>query len=243
VSRAKQRLGSRPLTEVAVSSHSALSPKRRSAHSGDRTRDNIMAACRDILVTKGHSVLTMRRVAALAGVTHGNLAYHYPSKRALLRAFINSLVAEYSIAMEEYFKEIASSETRGFVGLVNWFIDDSVDKRTGRLFRELWALSLLDRYVAEAVTGLYEGAFDRAIDLLRKEYPAVPEAKAREIVYFMGLITEGANVMFGVGTNRAASLDGVRAMAIRALMNCVAEIDPVAREKVAQALKGFRAAP
>jgi AcrR family transcriptional regulator len=209
-----------------------LAAKRGSGYSGERTRDNILAACRDILVTKGHSVLTMRRVAALAGVTHGNLAYHYPSKRALLRAFINSLVAEYAVAMEEYFNEATSSEVPGFVRLVNWFIDDSIDKRTGRLFRELWALSLLDRYVAEAVTGLYEGAFDRAIALLRKEYPAVQEAKAREIVYFMGLITEGANVMFGVGTNRAPSLDGVRTMAIRSLMNCVEEVDPAARDKL-----------
>jgi AcrR family transcriptional regulator len=36
----------------------------------------------------------MRRVAAAANITQGNLAYHYPSKRQLLREFISSLVTE-----------------------------------------------------------------------------------------------------------------------------------------------------
>lgn len=184
-----------------------------------------MVACRDLLVTKGHASFTLRRVAALAGVTHGNLAYHYPSKRALLRAFINSLVAEYATAMQEYFKDAAATDTRGFMALVNWFIDDSVNRRTGRLFRELWALSLLDRHVANAVTGLYEGAFDKAIDLLRREHPTIPMDTARELVYLMGIITEGTNVMFGVGTERESSLEAVRLLAVRALMNSIVEAE------------------
>src|SRR5678816_1519794 len=85
-------------------------PAAKPAPTNGGTRDGILAAAREVLVRQGYKQLTTRRVAELAGMTVGNLTYHFPSKRELLRALIQRLVAEYSAGIERFLSLIHISE-------------------------------------------------------------------------------------------------------------------------------------
>jgi AcrR family transcriptional regulator len=201
-------------------------PRRGSASSSERTRARILAACYNILASNGHAQFTMRRVAAAANITQGNLAYHYPSKRQLLREFISSLVTECEADIEQAFRDASVGEQRGLSALIPALINKSVDRRISRLFRELWALSLHDRVIAQALTTLYERAWKQVAELLSRTHPEVDSNKAEEIVYLIAMIVEGANPIYALDPSRGAPLLHVKALAVRAVMSLLEESEP-----------------
>src|SRR5208283_2937171 len=69
------------------------------------TVDRIIESARMVLLKDGYAAFTTRRVAELAGMTHGNLNYHFPSKRDLLRALIARLLMTYSQRFEAFLSD------------------------------------------------------------------------------------------------------------------------------------------
>jgi AcrR family transcriptional regulator len=61
---------------------------------GGVTADRIAAAALAILLAEGAEAVTMRRVAADAGITTMATYRHYPSREALLRAVVDAAVAD-----------------------------------------------------------------------------------------------------------------------------------------------------
>src|SRR6516225_2882279 len=72
----------------------------RGAHK--TTIERILDAAVWVLIKYGHVEFTVRRVAKAADITPGNLAYHFPSKRQLLRALISRLVRDYAADIEAF---------------------------------------------------------------------------------------------------------------------------------------------
>src|SRR5688572_21705525 len=81
---------------------------------GDGTREKILAGAREVLLRHGYERFTTRRVAESAGITVGNLTYHFPSKRQLLASLIQRLLAEYTSAFESFFADLSIPMDRKF---------------------------------------------------------------------------------------------------------------------------------
>lgn len=194
------------------------SPRSGSRASGERTRSEILRAAKRVLATHGYARFTLRRVAHEAGLTVGNLAYHYPSKRNLVRALIMLLIGEYRAEVERRMRSTPSRSPGAFRSLVSWLMRDSVSTQTSRLFREFWTIALHDPFIAQAIDRFYAEVQETASIQLRHNFPRLPAGSVREIVQLMGIISEGSNVLYGTARAPTAPLSRVTRLACSLLV-------------------------
>ncbi len=209
----------------------ALATKRTTLHRSRRpvkaipthggTRDGILAAAREVLVRQGYKQLTTRRVAELAGMTVGNLTYHFPSKRELLRALIQRLVAEYSAGIEGFFADLGLPPEQRFKALIEWLMADAVSPESNRIFRELWAMAPHDPFVARAIDDFYDEAIERIAQLLYRSYPGLSKTSADAIAHLLATISEGSGVVYGTRQTRTIDHSATTALAIEVLTAAV----------------------
>ena len=181
------------------------------------TRNQILAAAREVLLRDGYERFTTRRVAEIAGITLGNLTYHFPSKRQLLASLIQRLLAEYTSAFEGFFADLSIPVDRKFKELIEWLMNDAATIESNRLFRELWAMAMHDRFVARAIDDFYDQAIERIAQLLRAERPAMNRKSALAIAHLVALVSEGTGVIYGTRLARAANHADVKALAVDVL--------------------------
>jgi AcrR family transcriptional regulator len=174
-------------------------------------RTQILVAARRVLATLGYARFTMRAVAREAGMAVGNVVYYFPSKRSLVHALIESLVAHYQGKSNEYLRNAGRGS--GFAPMVEWFIRDSVSRETSRVFRELWTMGLHDPAVAAAMDCFYAESHRTAVALLRVAWPRLSRQRAHDIVQLMGTISEGSNVIYATAPRSARSLTRVARLA------------------------------
>ena len=169
----------------------------------------------------GYASFTMRRVAEAAGIALGNLSYHFPSRLELVRAVINRLVARYSERLQTLLHQGPDLEA-----LVRWLLADAIAEDTVRLFRELWAMSLHDRVVRNAVDDLYDEVTDRIATALQRAHPSVDKGAIRELVQFLAMMSEGATVLYGTRRERATGHEQMVDLALRIVRAVVPELGP-----------------
>lgn len=165
----------------------------------------------------GYERFTTRRVAEFAGITVGNLTYHFPNKRQLLVSLIQRLLAEYTAAFESFFADLSIPMDRKFKALIEWLMNDAATIESNRLFRELWVLAMHDRFLASAIDDFYDKAIGRIAQLLRAERPTMSQESANAIAHLVALVSEGTGVIYGTRSARAASHADVRALAVDVL--------------------------
>ena len=78
---------------------------------GERRRQQIVEAAKDVLIKSGPGMLVLRDLAEQLGITHGNLQYYFPTKNDLLVAIFDQEVAKYTDSMKS--AAAASSTRRG----------------------------------------------------------------------------------------------------------------------------------
>lgn len=91
------------------------------------TRQTILAAAADLFRSQGYGATTMQVVAERAGISKGNLTYHFPSKQALFEAvyaeafaYVRDRVLDRSFGEEEDAIAALEAFTRR---LRRWLID------------------------------------------------------------------------------------------------------------------------
>jgi AcrR family transcriptional regulator len=171
-------------------------PRSGSRASGQKTRQEILRAAKHVLATEGHARFTLRRVAKEADLTVGNLAYHYRSKRELIRALIGLLVADYRREEEIRLRSASKRSSKALGSLLAWLMQDSVSPETSRMFRELWTMALHDPFVANAIDRFYAEVNETVTAVVRRHFPNMRASRAREFVQLIGVLCEGSNVMY-----------------------------------------------
>ncbi len=155
----------------------------------------------------GSGEFSLRRVAEAAGMTAGNLTYHFPTKRALVRSLIALLLDEYEYGIRQLFAGLPSQPELALDRLVTWLMQDASTPAASRVFRELWAMALHDATVARMVDDFYERAIANVVTLLRTSDPTIAESDAQEAAYLVALLSEGTNVLYGTSKRRTVPLD------------------------------------
>lgn len=194
---------------------------RKPAEATNGTRDVILAAAREALMQEGYKQLTTRRVAELARMTVGNLTYHFPSKRELLRALIERLVAEYDAGIEGFFADLSLPPEQQFKALIEWLMADAVGQQSNRIFRELWAMALHDPFVARAIDDFYAEAIERIAQLLCRSHPGLSTTSANAIAHLLATISEGSGVIYGTRAARPTSHAETVLLAVEVLTGAV----------------------
>jgi len=159
--------------------------------------ERILDAALQVLTKHGYGGFTVRRVAEAASMTPGNMAYHFPSKRELLRALVSRLVDHYSQRLESFLNNPAAPLKEELERLVRWLLADAITHETVHIFRELWAIALHDTVIRRGVDDLYADVMDRVAEAIRRAHPAVNPTATRELIQLLALISEGSTVLYG----------------------------------------------
>ena len=166
----------------------------------------------------------MRRVAEVAGITPGNLTYHFPSKRELLRAVIARLVADYAQRFEVFLLAPGIPHGKELESLVRWLLTDSIAETSQRIFKELWAMSLHDVTVRRAVDDFYDEVMGGIVQLLQRSHPKANIVAIRELVQVLAIISEGTGVLYGQRQERAVSHERILQLVTPMLANIAPEL-------------------
>lgn len=116
----------------------------------------ILDATRDLLVKHGGPKLTMRKVADHAGISLGNLQYHFAKREILLQALLNDFLIEYEDSLAQL-----AAHPRGklIADLEELFLSVFTDpefEACGVVFKELWAESQHHLEMKAAMTAYYQ---------------------------------------------------------------------------------------
>jgi AcrR family transcriptional regulator len=87
-----------------------------------QTRERILEAARRILSEEGVERLTTRRVAELAGVSHGMVHYHFADKRDLILALVVHARRDWVEPLEELVDGPGTSEAR-MRAVISWMAE------------------------------------------------------------------------------------------------------------------------
>jgi AcrR family transcriptional regulator len=166
----------------------------------------ILAAAKQVLVNGGYSDLTLRRVAAAAGLPLRHLQYYYPTKDDLLRALCENICNDYIARCDALSSREHPSAKGRFQTCIDFLIDDNRDPVSNTIFFELWALACHDDYANRLLDRLYRHYRAYVGRLISNMRPALPardvESRAVQIV----ALIEGLTLFIGRNKPRHAAL-------------------------------------
>lgn len=167
--------------------------ERRSAE----TRRLILDAARDVIAQHGHGGFSIGKVAEVAGISPGNLTYHYRTRPTLLIALAEDLRDSQVAAFEAHCTSVDLSGADWAEQLLGWLLDDAIDADTVRLIPELWSVGNAIPGAALAIRSLY----DAPIELLIRTFGHDPSAPATEplrlAILAFACALEGSTPLFG----------------------------------------------
>jgi AcrR family transcriptional regulator len=181
---------------------------------GPIRRDQIVRATIRVLARDGYVGLTMKRVAAEAGVSAGILHYYFPDKRAMLAAAATRVTADLDRRVAAAGRGARDARAR-LRALVRACLDVATrDREVWTVFIELWGETLHDRALARLnarsyararrllaaglARGIAEGAF-RRLDLAEASAVvlAVLDGLSLQLTFDRGLMAVGRAARLG----------------------------------------------
>ncbi len=100
-------------------------------------RAEIVDALFDCLAEEGHEKVTVKAIAAKAGLPHGVIHYYFPSKDAVVSALTESLAARYEAAFLERLEEAEGAAAK-LEAAVEFLTDEFIfNHRLNRVFYNL----------------------------------------------------------------------------------------------------------
>jgi AcrR family transcriptional regulator len=181
---------------------------------GRRRSDAILDAATTLLVDEGYARLSMRRIAARAGIAPGNLQYYYPTKQDVVRALLDRWLARARADAAAAGRE-RPPEHRLLASL-DAVLAEASDANC-RLFWDLWALAARDPIVARATRTFYDRYRDAVADALRTVRPTVGRAVAQRRAMLVVALLEGLSVL-RIGRPRTGMPDAALRRELRTLV-------------------------
>lgn len=125
----------------------------------------------DILRDCGEQGLSMRKVAAKAGMSLGNLQYYFKNKDELL----GGVIREYCGRCGDHFNKAMSERSpEGRPETIRFLVEYGMgyaDSEIGKVFRELWGIAARNKNVEKHLHEYYKVYADDLVEML------VPHAK------------------------------------------------------------------
>jgi AcrR family transcriptional regulator len=156
---------------------------------GAQRREQLLDTAEELLVAPGGSELSMRAVAAAAGVRLGHLQHYFPSHSDLITAVLERVLG-HSVERIAPLLDPAAAED----DLLHALLGEQEDVRLMRLFAELWALAARDPSVASAVRSFYDRYRELVAAYLAERHPALTEEERHSRARVFVMLMEGASL-------------------------------------------------
>lgn len=132
---------------------SASTPSSSRVLQGVHTRERILEAARRVLAEGGSDRFTTRRVAQLAGVSHGMCHYHFRDKRDLILAVLVHARRDWIEPLEELVDGPGTAESR-MRAVIAWMAEPATTE-VMRLHTSLLVYALQDEIVRARLAAEY----------------------------------------------------------------------------------------
>lgn len=203
----------------------AFPPRDGGYSRGHKTKEEILSAALAILVEDGYAAMTMRSVAAACGMKVGNLTYHFPTREDLVRELLEAVVSAYEKAWDNlvHMPEVPPEERLGEIcGLI---LEDIRNKKTTRVFPELWSLANRDEFVLERVQELYARARAPLIEIICEMRPDLDDVTVENLALFISSSMEGMTVFAGYAKPFEPRMPDFERIAIKSFIDLVRNYD------------------
>lgn len=180
----------------------------------------ILQAARQLFIDGGYSQMTMRQVADLVGISLSNVQHYFPSREALLRALLESVMNSYDPPLETIRKQISDPRQR-LIAVLRYFIADVKQAETERLFVEIWSLATREPVAREIFDMMYGHHRQTLAGLIAEANPALPAATVQLRAALVAMQIEGLMLLISESKPRHAELDGIEDECVAAIMGMV----------------------
>lgn len=210
--------------EKVIAAIKVLADQKDRQPAGSR-KAQFLEVARKLMVEEGLSAVTMRRIAREAGISPGNLHYHFPSHDLLLEELFDSILEPYLNMFEVLKAESRDDPMTALKAVLEYVLDDLGHKETTMFFPELWVLANRDDKAAQQMRKLYDTYMDVLIGLIGNARPDLGETRVKEIALFICASIEGQTVFIGYETTHKQHRKALKEIALTTLTKLVMETD------------------
>lgn len=215
----------------------AFPPREGGYSKGHQTREQILHAALGILVEDGYLAMTMRRVADASGMKLGNLTYHFPTREDLVREMLEAVISAYEIEWDKLVNDPSVPPEERLAEYCGLILEDIRNKKTTRVFPELWALSSQDSFVSDRVQELYARARVPIVEIIREMRPNLDDASIEDLAVFISSSMEGLTIFAGYEKPFEPRMPYFEQIAIKSFVDVVRNYDGSIEELSEQAAK------
>ena len=188
---------------------------------GHETRETILRTALALLIDEGWQAMSMRRIAVVCGIKFGNLTYHYRTREDLVRELLEAVIASYEREFDAIIHQDGLTPEQQLERYCRLVLDDIPNKKTTRLFPELWALSNHDPFVHDRMHELYARARAPLDDIVAAMRPDLPQVERETLALFISFSMEGSTVFAGYDKPFTARMGLIKRMAISSFVDLV----------------------
>lgn len=192
---------------------------------------SILDAARAVFCELGYSNLTMRKVAAKAGISIGNLNYYYRTKEDLLRDLLEYEINAYLEEFGRLRKRVGSSPEKQLEAVLKFWIQDLGTPETTVFFPELWALSNHHPYIAELTDELYAKARLPLNELIPLINPTLTKKESEQLALYMCAAMEGLTIFAGYKKPWARHMKDLKRISISNFIELIKSTQGSAKKK------------
>ena len=149
------------------------------------------------MVDEGYHNFSLRKVAATARLTLGNLQYYFPSKDSLIKAMLDNCIQRYLDMFEQLRSEAGSDPEEQFVAVISEILRDLNSKYTTVFFPEVWSLANHDDHATEFMDAMYEKYRLVLVEIIALLNPALSPDQHRRLAIFVSSSMEGHTMFIG----------------------------------------------
>lgn len=133
----------------------------------DQRRSEIVRALYDCLAEQGHEKVTIKAIAARAGLPHGVIHYYFKGKEELIADLAQELVGRYSQRLETVLAA-ARSDRQEILMAVDFVVDELIfDQSLNRVFFNLIQMAYERERLYHVMTGMLRAYRQRFVDVLK----------------------------------------------------------------------------
>jgi AcrR family transcriptional regulator len=180
---------------------------------------DILQAARALLAEEGYAGLSMRRVAAMAGMSLSNVQHYYGSKDLLLEALLLTTMDWFQARMDGIAAAMRErSQLERFLSTADMFLEEITDPVTHALFFEIWALASRNAFASSLMDKMLGRERKTVFKLIRGLNPAISDDEYMQRAILMVAQIEGLMLFRLDKRTRRAEFDAVRASVRKALL-------------------------
>ena len=191
--------------------------QNNSSHSkGEKRIKTILTAAENILIDSGYHNFSMRKVAAKAKISVGNLQYYFPTKDSLLNALLDNVIKDYLETFEKIRSEHCPKDQ--FIQIIENVVLDLKTKRTTIFFPELWSMSNHDKNFSKCIDIMY-GKYRSVLQAVIKDInPSLSDQQAMRLSLFISSSLEGHTIFIGYKKAWTEEVENIEKIALQSFL-------------------------